>query len=330
MRCTGRFTGRFTAFVSMILIGVFVLTGCQTKAVVVEYETQNYNKKLYEETLYADSLCVSSEDISADGINVDPNLSAAALFDVNNKKVSYGYHLHDKIYPASTTKILTALVALKNSKLEDIVTVGIHGAAASFAADAQVCGLQEGDQLTMEALLNGLLLWSGNDSAVAIAEYIAGSSEAFVEMMNQEAQNLMAANTHFVTPNGLHDDNHYTTAYDLYLIFNECIKQKAFVDIISRSSYTADVTGADGSVRQIVWEATNFYAKGTAESPTGASVIGGKTGYTEEAKDCLILLEKDENDNPYISIVMGAESKPAVYVDMNAMINQIPNLSGSQ
>lgn len=326
MKCTGRLK---ISAVTFLFISC-VLTGCSGKHAVTEYETENYSQGLFEDQLYAEDLCVSSEDVSAEGITVDQNLHAAALFDVNAAQVAYGYHLHDKIYPASTTKILTALTALKHSDLDEVVTISDTAAASSFSADAQVCGLQTGDQLTMEDLLNGLLLWSGNDNAVAIAEHIAGSSEAFVEMMNQEAADLMATNTHFVTPNGLHDDEHYTTAYDLYLIFNECIKNEDFVNIISSSSYTADITGADGTVRQQTWEATNFYAQGTAELPTGATVVGGKTGYTSEAGDCLILLERDSDGNPYISMIMGAESKPDVYVDMNTMINEIPNLKGNK
>ena len=145
--------------------------------------------------------------------------------------------------------------------------------------------------------------------------------------MNKKAEELGATNTHFVTPNGLHDENHYTTAYDMYLIFNECIKHQEFMDIISSDSYTADITGTDGTVRQVTWYPTSYYAKGEAALPDGAEVIGGKTGYTGEAGNCLILLDQDESGKHYISIVMGADSKPLLYEDMTAIINQIPNLS---
>lgn len=323
MRCTGRY---FISLCCMAGISA-VLTGCGAKDIVASYEMENYNKKIYEESLYAEDLCVSDTDISIEGFHGDNSLHAAALFDLNNKKVVYSENLHERNYPASTTKILTALVAMENSSMDDVVTIGSDAAAASFAIDAQVCGLQQGDQITMEALLNGLLLHSGNDNAVAIAEYVGGSVEEFVNMMNERAQSLMATNTHFVTPNGLHDENHYTTAYDLYLIFNECIQYEEFVDIISSSYYTADITGIDGSIRQITWYPTSFYAKGEAALPSGAKVIGGKTGYTGEAGNCLILLDEDAGGNPYISIVLGAESKPLLYEDMTAIIDQIPNIN---
>lgn len=322
MKCTGKITTLFCA----VLVSSFLLTGCGTEAVVVEYETENYNTNLYEGHLYAENLCVSSGEISIDGFAGDTSLHAAALFDLNNQTVDYAYNIHEQLYPASTTKILTALVAITHCNMDDVVTVGINGAASSFAIDASVCGLQEGDQLTMEALLNGLLLESGNDSAVAIAEYVGGSVEGFAALMNEQAEALMATNTHFTSPNGLHDDDHYTTAYDLYLIFNECIKHEEFVNIISAASYTADITGSDGNVRQATWYPTSYYAKGAAELPYGATVIGGKTGYTGEAGNCLILLDQDDSGNSYISIVMGAESKSLLYEDMSSIINQIPNV----
>ncbi len=311
----------------ILISAASVLTGCKApEPIVAEYENKHYNRSLYEAHLYAEDLCVSSQDVQIEGFAGDSSLHAAALFDLDHQKVDYAYNMHARVYPASTTKVLTALTALNSCGIDEVVTVSSNGAASSFAADASVSGLREGDQLTMEALLNGLLLCSGNDSAVAIAEYVGGSTENFMAMMNAQAQELHAVNTNFVTPNGLHDDNHYTTAYDLYLIFNECIKHEEFVNIISASSYTADITGADGNIRQETWEPTSFYARGEAELPYGASVIGGQTGYTGEAGNCLVLLDRDEAGNSYISIVMGADSKPLLYEDMSAMINQIPNV----
>ena len=156
------------------------------------------------------------------------------------------------------------MVAIKNSNLDDVVTVSSTASASSFSWDASVAGIQTGDRLTMRDLLYGLMLPSGNDSAVAIAEYVGGTEEHFMEMVNAEAQNLLATGTHFVTPNGLHDENHYTTPYDLYLIFNECIQYEEFINIISAPSYTAQITGADGTVRSVTWEPTSFYARGEA------------------------------------------------------------------
>ena len=159
---------------------------------------------------------------------------------------------------------------------------------------------------------------------MAIADYVGGSMEGFAEMMNEEAAGLMATESHFLNSNGLHDEDHYTTAYDLYLIFNECIKYDKFLDIIESKTYTADITGSDGVKRQITWEPTSFYALGEAALPQNADIIGGKTGTTKEAGNCLILLSEDVQNKPYISVVMGADTKSILYEDMTGIIEAIP------
>lgn len=342
VRCTDRVKkrnkrrksrNRWVASLSVILVilcavAVFVyLTdkkgGNDTMA--AEYEAKTYNKTLYRaEKLFAEDLCVASENVALEGVEDVGAIHAAALFDVNGKTVDYAYNIHERLYPASTTKILTALTAIKHGNLDDTVTVSENADAGTFSSDEQICGIHSGDQLTLRDLLYGLMLYSGNDNAVAIAEHVAGSVEDFVELMNQEAESLMATQTHFVNTNGLHDENHYTTAYDLYLIFNECIRQPEFVEIIGTDSYTAHVTKTDGSTADMVWEPTHYYASGAAALPKGAEVIGGKTGFHDQAGSCLILLDKDEKENPYISIVMGADSKEILYQDMTSIIEAIP------
>ena len=359
---------RWVACLSVILMiqciaAVNIYKGSiKTESLVQEYETSNYTKTLYKGQLFAEDLCTASEDVpltfshtseditsstdktdssgstdssdanvSSDGnaLGFDPqSVHAVGLFDVNNAETDCAYNIHKKIYPASTTKILTALVALENGNLSDTVTVADEADSGKFAADEQTCGIKAGDQLTLEDLLNGLLLYSGNDNAVAIADHIAGSTEKFAEMMNAEAKKLMATNSHFVNPSGLHDDNHYTTAYDLYLIFNECIKHDDFVKIINSSSYTAHITGADGTKRDVKWEPATVMEEG-GDRRTGRTArpagyaIGGKTGTTKGAGNCLILLTKDSSGNPYISIIMGAGSKPLLYQDMTSMLSKI-------
>lgn len=297
------------------------MQNAQKKAEVRSYEKEHYSSSvLTSDCLAATNLCVAAgnkDEIQYDGTT---NVHAAALFDVDGANVLYSNQIHERLYPASTTKILTALIALEKGKLTDVVTVGKNATASSYPSDASLCGLQEGDQLTLEALLYGLLMSSGNDAATAIAEYISGSEEAFVEEMNARAKELMAVNSHFVNPHGLHDDDHYTTAYDLYLIFNRCIQNEDFMKIIESKSYTASITEADGSIRTEKWTPTNYYAKGIVNAPDGITVVGGKTGTTGEAGYCLILLERNEADHPYISIVMGAGSRDVLYEDMNALL----------
>lgn len=324
MKCIGKVYKSALAAVSSALL----LSACifHPKAVVKDYETDAYNKNLYKEKLYASDLCIASGDVSLDGISsaVTENLYSAALFDLDGKKVDFSYNVYEKVYPASTTKLMTALIALKYADLSEVVTVSSHADKDSFAADEQTCGLETGDRLTLLDLLYGLLLYSGNDNAVAVAEHIGGTMEKFADMMNEEAKKILATGTHFVNSSGLHDENHYTTAYDLYLIFHQCMQYDKFMEIISSRSYTADITGADGNVRQVTWEPTNYYATGEAALPENATVIGGKTGTTTPAGNCLVLLEEAEDQHPYISIVMGADTKTLLYRDMTALINAIP------
>ena len=224
------------------------------------------------------------------------------------------------MYPASTTKILTALIALKYGNLSDTITISKN--ATVFPTGASLAHLKEGDQITLEELLYGLLLPSGNDAAVAIAEYISGSVEEFANLMNSEAYSIGATNSHFVNPHGLHDDNHYTTAYDLYLIFNECLKQEQFLKVVCEKSHTGVFKSKDGATRKEEWKNTSLYMTGEAEQPTTVEYLGGKTGNTDEAKRCLIAYTKDKNSNKYyISIVMGANGKPLLYKNMNEMLN---------
>lgn len=327
---------RCAGILSVILVLLCAAAGviCYSKVInarpetlVYEYETKQYNGPLYRaEALYAEDLCAASEDVYLEGVSDMPGTHAAALFDVNGKNVDFSRSIHERLYPASTTKILTALVAIKNGNLSDSVTVSENAAASSFAADEQVCGLEAGDVFTLGDLLYGLILNSGNDNAVAIAEHIAGSEETFADMMNEQAVELMATNSHFMNANGLHNEEHYTTAYDLYLIFNECIKHQEFLDIISTSSYTAHITKADGTAGSMEFYPTNYYASGAAALPTGATIIGGKTGTTDQAGNCLILLDEDMEQNRYISVVMGAETKEVLYMNMTLMIDAIPRI----
>ena len=288
-----------------------------------DFEKDNYNKEYHKEELFASSLCVVNSTDTKDLPELS-SLKAFGLFDINNKDARYAFQMHDKIYPASTTKILTALVALENASLDDIVQISKNACSTSFAWDEQTCGIKEGDTLTLEALLYGLLLYSGNDTAVAIAEHVGGDIETFSEMMNNKASQLMATNSHFMNPSGLYDDNHYTTAYDLYLIFNECIKHEEFVKMISADSYTAEISKADGSLNKIKWEPTNYYALGSAKCPADVTIIGGKTGTLKVAGNCLILMAEDNSGNPFISIVMGADTKDYLYQDMTALLSEIP------
>ena len=226
-------------------------------------------------------------------------------------------------YPASITKILTALIAIRDGDLTDSVTVGPETVITETGAS--LAHINPGDTLTMEQLLYGLMLPSGNAAGAAIAVHMAGSTEAFAEKMNETAHALGATDTHFVNPHGLNNEDHYTTAYDLYLIFNEALKYPEFRKIIGTVSYQAQYTDSTGQVKTQGWKNSNQYLNGKSKAPEGVAVIGGKTGTTRAAGSCLILGCQDESGNDYISVVLKAENRDVLYDNMTKIMGKIVN-----
>lgn len=302
-------------FVSAVGLASFLAIRESKINYTLNYESDAFNKALYSALPFASDLCVSTGEVIPSGFSPNESDHGIGFFDLHNKNVLCSYKAFDKIYPASTTKVLTAYLALKYGSLDDVVTVSAK--ATDFNWDESTCGLVEGDQITLYDLICGLLLQSGNDCGVAIAEHISGSVEAFAELMNSEASKLGATGTHFINPHGLHSEEHYTTTYDLYLMFHAAIKNQTFMDIISMKTYTAQLTGADGTTRTEEWAATNYYSNGTVSAPEGIKVFGGKTGTTDQAGNCVILYEEDNAGSPFISVIMGAPDKPSLYEEMN-------------
>ena len=185
---------------------------------------------------FASSLCVSDENVSGNSNFELEKESAAGLFDVNGKQVLYAKDIHERLYPASLTKIMTALVALKYGNTEDTITATDN--VLIQESGAQLCGIKPGDKLTLDQALHALLIDSANDAGVAIAEHVGGSIEGFADLMNKEAVSIGATNSHFVNPHGLSDNDHYVTVYDMYLIMNEAMKYDLFNEIIHMASYS--------------------------------------------------------------------------------------------
>ena len=323
-----RYWNRYISFILAMItvIAMTVLTSCASREAtdVTEYMYEAYNDSVQMGDLYASKLCVLTDKSEAKDDPVD-SMAKYGLFDMDSAKTVAWSKAADKLYPASTTKLLTALVALRSGKLDEMVTVSRH-AIEDLEEGSSVCGLKVGDQLTLRDLLYGLTLESGNDAAVVIAEFLGGGSESdFITMMNEEAQAVGATNSHFKNPHGLHDADHYTTVYDLYLIFTECLKYDEFKTIITSKGYNTSAKASDGSMRSINWEPTNYYAQGEAEAPSNITIIGGKTGTTDEAGCCLVLLNSNKDEDPYISIVMGASDKKILYADMNELMEMENN-----
>lgn len=271
---------------------------------------------------FASGLCVADSDIHPENVELSKG-SGAGLFDLNHRDTLFARNVHERLYPASLTKIMTALVAMQNGSSDMMLTASAN--VRNLESGAQVCGIREGDQMTLDQALHLLLINSANDAAVMIAEGIAGSTDAFAEMMNETALALGATNTHFVNPHGLSHEDHYTTAYDMYLIMNAAVDYSLFNEIIQMDSYTTVYTDQSGASKEITVNNTNYYMRGEAEPPSGITVLGGKTGSTNAARSCLILLCRDSSGNPYISVVMRAETRDLLYSQMTDLLGEINN-----
>ena len=315
---------------SLLLAGVF-LTGCfGNSRLPMEYtEDASYKNQLVKYMpagygdislgFFAEDLCVVPLDYKTTK-NISITAESSFIFDITEEKVLYADNVYQKVYPASVTKILTALVVLEECEnLSETVTIS-YQAANITEPGAKKCGFKEGDQILLRDLLYSFLVFSGNDAGIALAEYVAGSESAFANLMNQKAKDIGSLHSHFVNSHGLHSDEHYTTPYDMYLIFQECLKNETFVDIISKNRYVATYKTALGEKKQKVFENTNRYLLGTEKAPDGVTVIGGKTGTTLKAGSCLVLYSKNEDGHEYISVIFKAATSDALFEQMTALL----------
>lgn len=244
-------------------------------------------------------------------VNDPLNLKAksAVLIDAKTGIIVYEKNKDAKSYPASTTKILTALIAIENTKKTDILTHS-HNAIFNIGQGSSHIGMRENEQITMEQALNGVLLASANEVCMAIAEKVSGSVDNFVNLMNKRAKEIGTKNTHFANPHGFHDDNHYTTSYDMALIMQEAIKNLDFLNYISTTTYKIPTTNIVNEER-ILHNSNKLIQK---TSPHYYQYcVGGKTGYTNEAGNTLVTYAKKDNIE-LIAVVMQDEGT-SVYDD---------------
>ena len=236
--------------------------------------------------------------------NNSPQISseAAILIDANTCTVLFEKNSNTKMYPASTTKILTAIIAIEKCDLSDVVTVH-NSAIKTIPSGYSSAYLSEGEQITVSDLLKVFLVHSANDAGNVLAEHISGSVENFSDIMNEKLKEIGCENSHFLNPSGIHNDEHYTTAFDLAKIATYCMKNSTFRSIVSMKNCTIDKTNKS-DIRQ--YKNTNDLINPSSKYYI-SDCVGIKTGYTSEAKNCLISAFTKDNLN-IISVVLGAPS----------------------
>ena len=288
-----------------------------------EINVEETHMESTEETTKVNTETSSDIEIDIDASTEDDTISSdtVLLAGMDSMEDIYAKNVYDRIYPASITKIMTALITLQNAQFSDTVIFTEDMVETEYGA--KLCGYNIGDELTVEQLFNAIMIYSGNDAANALAIYIAGSIENFSDMMNAEAKRLGCVDTNFVNPSGLHDNDHYTSGYDLYLIFNECLKYEEFREVIRQNTYDIKYKDASGEVVEATYKTTNQYFTDDYDYPENIHVLGGKTGTTDQAGCCLILYDSDEKNNGYISLVLGATDYDILYSEMNILLNKI-------
>ena len=240
----------------------------------------------------------------ADSDNLKTYCPSCILIEANTGKILYEKNSNDVRFPASTTKIMTAILTVENCNLDDVATVS-HNAVYSIPYDYTHASLKEGEELTIEQLLYALMIPSANDAAIVLAEHISGSVEEFAKLMNKRAEELGCKNTHFVNPNGIHSKDHTSTSYDLALMGKFAMQNSIIRKIVSTTQFTLPATNKYSKTDRIFNNSNdllNTYSRYYYEGTTGV-----KTGYTGEAGNCIIASAK-KNDFEVILVVLGGES----------------------
>lgn len=269
--------------------------------------TFSFGDDIDNEVIDVNAEIISSDTYRKQIKTPDTNSRACVVIDRNTSTILYGKNENQKRKMASTTKIMTATIIIENCNLDETIEISKKAAGTGGSK----LGLKTGDKITIRDLLYGLMLRSGNDAAVALAEYAGGSIEGFAKLMNKKASALGLTSTHFETPHGLDSDKHYTTAYELAILSNYALNNTTFAQIVGTKEYTITINGFPKKISNTNELLGNLNG-----------VYGIKTGFTNGANRCLVTACK-RNDMDIICVVLGADTKKFRTQDSIKLINYI-------
>ncbi len=276
-------------------------------AIALFPETSHAETDLAAEALLRKELPIQTNDISGWPHGPEITAQAAIVLEANTGTILYAKNIHERLYPASTTKIMTCLLAVENASLSDMVTFSDE-AVFSVPKGGSNIGMDVGQAITMEQALYGIMVGSANEVANAVGEHISGSISAFVDLMNKKAKDLGCTDTHFVNTNGLQDDEHYTSAYDLAIISKEFFSNDILCKVGNTARYHFTPTNT---------QPDDFYLKNKHKLINGEiayeGIMGGKTGYTALARETLVTCA-EKNGLKLICVVFKEES-PTQFTD---------------
>lgn len=246
----------------------------------------------------------------------------AILINSQTGETLFEKDMDKEMFPASTTKILTAIIAIENSDLKEKVIIDEE---TGTQKEGTHLALITGEVFTMEQLLNALLISSANDSAVAIAKHVSGSVDNFATLMNQEAKRIGAKNSNFMNPSGMPDENHVSSAYDLAIIAKYAMKNDIFREIVKKPRYKIDPTNKQSEPRvfnnsnKLLFSDKVIKVNGKSTPIKYAGVQGIKTGYTQAAQQCMVSAV-NISGNEYISVILHSIGTD-IYVDTHKLFN---------
>lgn len=258
-------------------------------------------EELEAETEARRALPIQSNEIDNWPTGPQVSAQAAILMDANTGVILYSKNIHERLYPASTTKIMTVLLAMENGNLDDMVEFS-HDAVFSVPRDGSNMGMDEGESITLEECLYGIMVASANEAANAAGEYVSGSIEDFVALMNKRAEEIGCKDTHFANTNGLHDSQHYTSVYDLAMISSYFFRNEMLCKISNTPRYHFEATPT---------QPDDFYINNKHKLVSGEipydGILGGKTGYTDDSRQTLVTCA-EQNGMRLICVVFKEES----------------------
>jgi len=293
----------FAIFLAFLLVFTYPLTACATENEEGEEATTEHP----ETTEYPDDPTKEPALVA----------NSAIVIDAETGKILFEKNAHQEKYPASITKIMTTLLALEaDVDFNEVITMS-ENSIWGVERDSTLIGLDVGEQVTMGDLMFATMVKSANECAYAIAERVGGDIENFANMMNDKAREIGCEDTHFVTPNGLHDDDHYTTAYDMALITREALKYEKFRELSGTLSYTVPETNLAKETRPL-WNGNQMI--NPAKKAYYEYCEGGKTGYTTMAHNTLMTYAKKDGLE-LICIIMDCDGNQRAYSDTRALYN---------
>lgn len=245
-----------------------------------------------------------------------PNIASDAgiVMEAETGSILYGKNIHNTYYPASITKILTTLIALENSSMNEVVTFS-HDAVFKVDLDSSRIGIDVGEQLSMEQSLYGIMLESANEVSYAVAEHVGGDISTFIDLMNKKAKSLGAKSSNFMNPHGLPDSNHYTTPYDMALISRAAIQNKEFREITKSRTYVIPPTNIQEETRYLA-----NHHKFIKKDIHYDGAIGGKTGWTRASMYTLVTFA-ERDGMTLISVIMSCPSSQDQYKDTTNLLD---------